>query len=313
MTLASENYRSGQPSSEYIQNNLAPHFSPDLINPQHFCHSARRKPVRLSKSGNNRFGQGANWVSQRHRPVKSTRIRNGSMIAEQSQSDEFPPQSVGRRKMNAVDAEPPGGLGVRRVVIDIDGVLWIDGETRKHQSINARVRFDRPDFARHENPAKPTKEFKTLERQGIGFGRPVRETIEGCAAVAQLGEDLDRAGDRSRYHLVKAGMIGVDQFGLVGMLSFEQASTFSEAAAGVLSSVPLIGADIREKMLHRCLVIAEELEVEMSRIPIDQHTAEIEHHDVSDRLCHRPAAEFRTRLDDSKRHWVQLGSATRPA
>src|SRR6266446_6485716 len=54
MTLASENYRSGQPISEYIQNNLAPHFSPDLINPQHFCHSARRKPVRLSKSGNTR-------------------------------------------------------------------------------------------------------------------------------------------------------------------------------------------------------------------------------------------------------------------
>src|SRR6266853_3173845 len=51
MKLASENYRSGQPISEYIQNNLAPHFSPDLINPQHFCHSARRKPVRLSKSG----------------------------------------------------------------------------------------------------------------------------------------------------------------------------------------------------------------------------------------------------------------------
>src|SRR6267143_1754562 len=51
MPLASQNYRSGQPISEYIQNNLAPHFSPNLINPQHFCHSARRKPVRLSKSG----------------------------------------------------------------------------------------------------------------------------------------------------------------------------------------------------------------------------------------------------------------------
>src|SRR5258705_13794801 len=51
MPLASQNYRSGQPISEYIQHNLAPHFSPDLINPQHFCHSARRKPVRLSKSG----------------------------------------------------------------------------------------------------------------------------------------------------------------------------------------------------------------------------------------------------------------------
>src|SRR6266481_5651665 len=53
--VRSENYRSGQPISEYIQNNLAPHFSPDLINPQHFCHSARRKPVRLSKSGLGKF------------------------------------------------------------------------------------------------------------------------------------------------------------------------------------------------------------------------------------------------------------------
>src|SRR5467141_1452809 len=51
MPLASQNYRSGQPISEYIQNNLAPRFSPNLINPQHFCHSARPKPVRLSKSG----------------------------------------------------------------------------------------------------------------------------------------------------------------------------------------------------------------------------------------------------------------------
>src|SRR6516162_8625273 len=51
MALASENHRSGQLISEYIQKNLAPQFLPDLINPQHFCHSARRKPVRLSKSG----------------------------------------------------------------------------------------------------------------------------------------------------------------------------------------------------------------------------------------------------------------------
>ena len=170
----------------------------------------------------------------------------------------------------------------------------VDGEARKHEPINAWVRFDRPDFARHDNSAEPTEEFKALERQGIGFGRPVREAIEGCAAVAQLGEDLDRTGDRSGDHLIKAGTIGVDQFGLVGMLSFEQAGAFHEATAGVLSSVPLIGADRREKMLHRCLVIPEELPIEMPRIPIDQHAAEVEHRDVSDRFSHRPTSEFRT-------------------
>src|SRR6202022_2378942 len=57
-------------------------------------------------------------------------------------------------------------------------------------------------------------------------------------------------------------------------------------------------------------VIPEELAVEMSRIPIDQHAAEVEHHDVSDRLCHCPASEFRTRLDDSKRNRGALRSAT---
>src|ERR1700730_13075089 len=97
------------------------------------------------------------------------------------------------------------------------------------------------------------------------------------------------------------------------MLSFEQASAFGEAADGVRRSVPLIGADIREKMLHRCLVIPEERAVELSRIPIDQYAAEVEHHDVSDRLCHLPASEFRPRLDDSKRNRSELRSATWPA
>jgi hypothetical protein len=49
------------------------------------------------------------------------------MIAEQCQSDEFPPQSVGCRKINAVDAEPPSGLRICHVVIDVDGALRIDG------------------------------------------------------------------------------------------------------------------------------------------------------------------------------------------
>src|SRR5271155_1300511 len=37
--------------------NLAPHFSPDFIKPQHFRHSAKRKPVWLSKSGQRAFAR----------------------------------------------------------------------------------------------------------------------------------------------------------------------------------------------------------------------------------------------------------------
>src|ERR1700730_2227353 len=155
--------------------------------------------------------------------------------------------------MNAVDAEPPGGFGICRVVLDVDRAQRIDSEAGEHKRVNPRVRFNCADFARHENSAEPTEEFKTLEREGIGFGRPVRQAIEGCAAVMQLGEDLDRAGNWSGDHLIKAGTIGVDQFGLVGMLPFEQAGAFGEAATGVLISVPLISADGRKKMLNRWL------------------------------------------------------------
>ena len=80
--------------------------------------------------------------------------------------------------MNAVDAEPPGGFGICGVVIDVDRALRIDGEAGKHKRVNPRIRLSRADFARDENSAEPGEEFKTLERNGKGFGRPVREAIE---------------------------------------------------------------------------------------------------------------------------------------
>jgi len=43
--------RSGQHIPGNASKNLAPHFLPDFINLQHFCHSARRKPIQLFKSG----------------------------------------------------------------------------------------------------------------------------------------------------------------------------------------------------------------------------------------------------------------------
>jgi hypothetical protein len=51
-------------------------------------------------------------------------------------------------------------------------------------------------------------------------------------------------------------MIGVDQFGLVGMLSFEQAGAFGEAAARVLSSVPLDPVAGRPVCRHQVLPMA---------------------------------------------------------
>ena len=188
--------------------------------------------------------------------------------------------------MDAVDAKWPGGLGIGSDVVYVDGTLRVDCKVFKQYLINAWVGLDGLDLAGYEDTPEPAEKVEARDRSRIGLGRKVGEAVERSASFIQLGEDLDRAGDRPRHHFVEAGAIGVDQLGLVGMLALEQAGAFGEAAAGILTAVPLMGAHGRKKTLHHRLVAREELAVEMSRVPIDQHTAQIEDHDASASLCH---------------------------
>src|SRR5271169_6238954 len=84
------------------------------------------------------------------------------------------------------------------------------------------------------------------------------------------------------------------------MPELEQTGTLGEAAPRVLAAVPFMGADIRQKMLHRRLVAQKKLAVEMPRVPIDQHAAEIEDHDASPRLRHLPALDIPTHRHDNR-------------
>jgi hypothetical protein len=65
---------------------------------------------------------------------------------------------------------------------------------------------------------EPAEEIEPLERRREGLGRKIAEQVERRAARSELGQNLDRAGDRARHHFVKAGAIGIDQLGFVGML-----------------------------------------------------------------------------------------------
>ena len=94
-------------------------------------------------------------------------------------------------------------------------------------------------------PWNQRRKFEPLPRRRKSLGRKIAETVQGCAALAQLGKDLDRAGNGSWHHFVKAGGVGVDQLGLVGMLELEQPGAFGKAAPGILAAVPFMGADIR--------------------------------------------------------------------
>src|SRR6516164_5287029 len=196
--------------------------------------------------------------------------------------------------MDAVNAERARGLSIGRDVVDINRPVRIDCKAGQHDLINARVGFDDPDLARDHHAAEPAKKIEALQRRREGLGRKIAEAVERRAAFAQFGEDLDRAGDRSGHHFIEAGAIGVDHLGLVGVLEPEQTRAFGKAAPGILATVPLMGADIGQEMLHRRLVAREKLAVKMARIPIDQHTADIENYDASALLRHSLAFEIQT-------------------
>ena len=72
------------------------------------------------------------------------------------------------------------------------------------------------------------------------------------------------------------------------MLGFQQPGAFGKTAAGILTAVPFMRADIREEMLHRRLVAREQLAIEMAGIPGDQNAAEVEHDGIASRFCHSP-------------------------
>jgi len=133
---------------------------------------------------------------------------------------------------------------------------------------------------------EPAEEIEALERRREGLGRKIAEQVERRAARSELGQNLDRAGDRAGHHFVKAGTIGIDQLGFVGMLGLQEARSLGEATSRILAAVPFMGTYRCQKLFHRRLVAGEELAVEVPRVPVNQHAAQVEHHDAAAGLCH---------------------------
>src|SRR5271155_2697521 len=238
-----------------------PAIAPSHIDPRQSCHT-----------GSGRAQGGNVWLDVPKR--------------KQPEPDQLLPQFRWCREMDRMDAEGTRGGGVRLDIVDIDGALRLDRKPLDQQREDARVRLDHLDVARDQNSPEPAEKRKALQRRRIGFGRPVGEPVERDAAIAELGQDLDRAGDRASDHLVEAVAIGVDQLGLVGMLGLQQSGAFGKAAAGVLAAVPFMCAHRRKKMLHPRLVAGKQLAVEVPRVPVDQNPAEVEYHDAAPRPCH---------------------------
>src|SRR6266849_2512300 len=121
--------------------------------------------------------------------------------------------------MDRMNAEGARGRCVDRDVIDKNGAQRVDREAIEQDLVDARLRLDRADLARDHNAVEPAKEIKTLTREGEGLGRPVAERVERHVTIAQLLQDLDRAGDGSGQHLALSGAEGVDPPRLSGCKS----------------------------------------------------------------------------------------------
>ena len=98
--------------------------------------------------------------------------------------------------------------------------------------------------------------------------------------MPELSEDLDRAIDRSLDHLAEAFAESLDQLDLVGMVRKELLGCFGKAPSGVLLLVPLRRADVGKEMFHRHIVAGEELAIEKSGVPFEEHAAKIENGDA---------------------------------
>src|SRR6266851_9256350 len=98
--------------------------------------------------------------------------------------------------MDRVKTESTGGGRVDFDIVDKNGAQRVDRETLEQDLVDARLRLDRTDLARNEDAVEPAEEIKTLTRVRESLGRPVAERIERHLAIAQLLQDLDRAGDR---------------------------------------------------------------------------------------------------------------------
>ena len=139
---------------------------------------------------------------------------------------------------------------------------------------DARVGLHHPLVAGNDDCLEPRQELEALSQRREGLRRPIGDRVQRHAPAFQLRKHLDRAIDGAGDHLVEALAERLDQLDLVGMVRQQLLCRLGKASARVLPLVPFRRADSGEEMLHRCVVAIEELPIQKSRVPLEQHTAE---------------------------------------
>ncbi len=105
--------------------------------------------------------------------------------------------------------------------------------------------------------------------------RPVGQGVQFDASRIQLFEQGDRLLEGAAEHLLPANVVGLDQGGMIGVGGDEQVDRLAPRSPGVLAQVPFGRADLGQETLHRGR-IRDQAPVEMPRVPVDEHAAQVE-------------------------------------
>ena len=101
----------------------------------------------------------------------------------------------------------------------------------------------------------------------------------------QFPEDLHRLLYRTAQHLFPATIVGPDGCLVLGILPDKVFGSFLQTPAGILLFIPIPGADRREEPAP-FLFIRDDLVIEIFRVPVHQHPAEIEYQCIYVRVSH---------------------------
>ena len=108
---------------------------------------------------------------------------------------------------------------------------------------------------------------------------PAARTSRTICAVSGLTSP-SISGQRSQYAAIRSRVLR--------MLALQLGDRFGEGLARIHLPIPGARRHVREKALHAVLVAGKERAVEVARVPVDEHAAQIEYRRVERLCCHGP-------------------------
>ena len=151
---------------------------------------------------------------------------------------------------------------------------------------------------------------RVVADQGEGLRRPVGQRPQRHAAPSSRSRMATLPGDRARHHLQPALAVGLDPLGRSRGWRPDSSATRLRRRGGRRPATSFqsgVQTSARKRSIA-CLVAGEQLPVEVARVPVDQHAAEVEDHLQRSRPRHPPP-----RAGPSSAKLEQLQHGLKPA